>query len=161
MLALSLPDSSKVLNYLGEPYVNRVFQLSRSAGNEAHHLLGFLRFQELENGVLFAKIHPKNNVLPFLGEHFTDRLLQENFMIYDENRQLAALHPRGKGFFITDTKDLDPEMLRRFSSKEQEYQKLWCRFFDSIAIEARVNPKLQNQNLPKRFQQDIIEFHRQ
>ncbi|MEY8391022.1 DNA metabolism protein [Lachnospiraceae bacterium] len=161
VLALSLPDSSKVLNYLGEPYVNRVFQLSRSAGNEAHHLLGFLRFQELENGVLFAKIHPKNNVLPFLGEHFTDRLLQENFMIYDENRQLAALHPRGKGFFITDTKDLDPEMLRRFSSKEQEYQKLWCRFFDSIAIEARVNPKLQNQNLPKRFQQDIIEFHRQ
>lgn len=67
VLALSLKDGSKVLNYLGEPYVNRVFQLSRSTGNEAHHLLGFLRFQELENGLLFARIHPKNHVLPFFG----------------------------------------------------------------------------------------------
>lgn len=161
VLAFSLPDSSKVLNYLGEPYVNYVFQLSRSTGNEAHHLLGFLRFQELENGVLFAKIHPKNDVLPFLGDHFADRLPQENFMIYDETRRLAVLHPSGKGFFITDTEGLDLEMLQRFSPQEQEYQKLWCRFFDSIAIEARKNPKLQNQNLPKRFQQDIVEFQRQ
>ena len=160
VLALSLPDSSKVLNYLGEPYVNQVFQLSRSTVNEAHHLLGFLRFQELENGILFAKIHPKNNVLPFLGEHFADRLPQENFMIYDENRCLAALHPKGTGFFLTDTQELDPKALQRYSKEEQEYQKLWCRFFDTIAIEARINPKLQNQNLPKRFQQDVVEFQR-
>ncbi|MCI8300901.1 MAG: DNA metabolism protein [Lachnospiraceae bacterium] len=160
VLALSLPDSSKVLNYLGEPYVNRVFQLSRSTGNEAHHLLGFLRFQELENGILFAKIHPKNDVLPFLGAHFADRLPQENFMIYDENRHLAVLHPSKKGFFITDTEGLDLETLQRLSPKEREYQKLWCRFFDSIAIEARKNPKLQKQNLPKRFRQDITEFCR-
>ncbi|MCI8484192.1 MAG: DNA metabolism protein [Lachnospiraceae bacterium] len=160
VLALSLPDSSKVLNYLGEPYVNRVFHLSRSTGNEAHHLLGFLRFQELENGLLFAQIHPKNDVLPFLGEHFSDRLPQENFMIYDATRKQAVLHPKGQGFFITDTQDLDHEMLHRFSPEELEYQKLWCGFFDSIAIEARINPKLQNQNILKRFQQDVIEFAR-
>lgn len=158
VLALSLPDSSKVLQYLGEPYVNRVFSLSRRTGNEAHHLLGFLRFQELENGILFAKISPKHHVLPFLGEHFSDRLPQENFMIYDETHHLAVLHPKGKGFFITDTQDLDSEMLQRFSLKEQEYQKLWCGFFENIAIEARKNPKLQNQNLPKRFQKNIVEF---
>ena len=160
VLALSLPDSSKVLSYLGEPYVNRVFQLSRSTGNEAHHLLGFVRFQELENGVLFARIHPKNDVLPFLGEHFSDRLPHENFMLYYENRQLAVLHPKGAGFFITDTEELDMEMLERYSPEELEYQKLWCKFFDSIAVEARKNLKLQNQNLPKRFQQDIVEFRR-
>ncbi len=158
VLALSLPDSSKVFNYLGEPYVNRVFQLSLSTGNEAHHLLGFLRFQELENGVLFSRIHPKNHVLPYLGEHFSDRLPQDHFMIYDENRRLAALHPKGKSFFITGTEDLDLEQLKRLSPQELEYQKLWCRFFDSIAIKARINPKLQNQNLPKRFRHDIVEF---
>lgn len=160
ILALSLQDGSKVLNYLGEPYVNRVFQLSRSTGNEAHHLLGFLRFQELENGLLFAQIHPKNDVLPFLGEHFSDRLPQENFMIHDAARRQAVLHPKGKGFFLTDTQNLDQEMLRHLSLEELEYQKLWCRFFESIAIEARINPKLQNQNILKRFQQDVIEFNR-
>lgn len=160
VLALSLPDAGKVLNYLGEPYVRRTFQLSRSTGNEAHHLLGFLRFQELENGILFAQIHPKNDVLPFLGEHFSDRLPEENFMIYDATRSLAVLHPKGHGFFITDTTELNLEMLSRFSPEEVEYRRLWCAFFDSIAIEARKNPKLQNQNLPKRFQRDVVEFHR-
>lgn len=160
VLALALKDPSKVLHYLGEPYVNRVFQLSRSTGNEAHHLLGFLRFQELENGILFARIHPRNNVLPFLGEHFSDRLPLENFMIYDETRALAVLHPKRKGFFITDTQSLDKEMLNRFSPEELEYQKLWCGFFQSIAIEARMNPKLQNQNIPKRFQRDTVELRK-
>ena len=160
VLALALKDGSKVLNYLGEPYVNRVFHLSRSTGNEAHHLLGFLRFQELENGILFARIHPRNHVLPFLGEHFSDRLPQENFMIYDASHSQAALHPKGKGFFLTDTGELDEEILHRYSPEETEYQKLWCRFFDSIAVEARINPKLQNQNILKRFQQDVIEFQR-
>lgn len=160
VLALSLPDAGKVLNYLGEPYVRRTFQLSRSTFNEAHHLLGFLRFQELENGILFAQIHPKNDVLPFLGEHFSDRLPEENFMIYDATRALAVLHTKGNGFFITDTTDLNPEMLSRFSPGELEYRRLWCAFFDSIAIEARKNPKLQNQNLPKRFQRDVVEFQR-
>lgn len=158
VLALSLPDAGKVLNYLGEPYVYRTFQLSRCTFNEAHHLLGFLRFQELENGILFAQIHPKNDVLPVLGEHFADRLPEENFMIYDATRNLAVLHPKGKGFFITDTRELNQESLQHFSPQESEYRRLWCAFFDSIAIEARKNPKLQNQNLPKRFQKDMVEF---
>lgn len=158
VLALSLKDSSRVLEYLSLPYVHRVFELSRRTGNEAHHLLGFLRFQELENGVLFARIHPQNDVLPLLGEHFSDRLPEENFMIYDETRKKAALHRKGSYFFLTGTEGLDEEMLLRFSPQEQEYQKLWCGFFDSISIEARCNPKLQNQNIPKRFQKDAVEF---
>lgn len=158
VLALSLKDGSKVLHYLGEPYINRVFQLSLSMGNEAHHLLGFLRFKELENGILFARIHPKNDVLPFLGEHFSDRLPQEDFMIYDIPRKKALLHPKGRTFFITDTHDVDEKILERFSEKEQEYQRLWRRFVDCIAIEGRINPKLRNQNLPLRFRQDIVEF---
>lgn len=75
VLGLSMEQGSRMLQYLGNPYVARVFQLARSAGNEAHHLLGFLRFSELENGTLFARIHPKNNVLRVLAEHFTDRCL--------------------------------------------------------------------------------------
>lgn len=158
VLGLSLKNGSQVLHYLGEPYVNRVFQLSRNTGNEAHHLLGFLRFQELENGVLFARIHPKNDVLSLLGDHFSDRLPEENFMIYDETHKKAALHRKGSYFFLTGTEGLNEQLLQRFSPEELEYQKLWCGFFESIAIEARCNPKLQNQNIPKRFQKDAVEF---
>ena len=76
-------DGQKVLLSLGEPCVYRIFELCRATNREACHHLEFLRFSELENGVLFATIHPKDNVLPYLAEHFTDRLPSENFMIYD------------------------------------------------------------------------------
>ena len=158
VFALNSPVGAKVLDYLGVPCIQRVFELSRATGSEAHHLSGFLRFTELENGVLFAKIHPKNNALPYLAEHFTDRFPQENFIIYDENRQIAAVHRAGKNYMLVDASDLNQDIINRLSEKEQEYQRLWLTFFENIAITARINPKLQAQNIPKRFWKDTIEL---
>ncbi len=157
-LALASGDGTKTLLSLGEPCVYRVFELCRATGREAMHLLGFVRFQKLENGILFSRIHPKNHVLPILGEHFSDRLPEENFMIYDENRRLTLLHPAGKHFFLTDTDSPDSDLTSRFSVDEMHIQQLWITFFHSITIEARKNPRLQSQMIPKRFQQDAVEF---
>lgn len=158
VLGLAMRDGSKVLQALGDPYIRRIFELSRSTFNESHHLLGFLRFSELENQVLFATIHPKNQVLPILAEHFTDRLPMENFIIYDEHRKLAAVHKASKNYLIVDASSLNQDIIKRYSQKELEYRKLWCGFFESIGIDARKNPKLQSQNIPKRFWQDAIEL---
>lgn len=158
LYGFSLADGHRILQALGNPYIARVFELSRSTGNEAHHLLGFLRFQELENGVLFSAIHPKNQVISVLAEHFADRLPQEHFMIYDATHQIAAIHKAGSGYFLTDASNLNPDVITRLSPAEKEYQKLWCGFFDSISIEARKNPKLQSQNIPKRFWKDTVEL---
>lgn len=158
VLGFSLADGSKVLHALSEPYVRRVFELARATANEAHHLLGFLRFCELENQVLFASIHPKNDVLPILAEHFSDRLPVEHFIIYDENRRLAVIHKASTPYLIADASSLNQDIIKRYSQKELEYRKLWCGFFESIAIDARKNPKLQSQNIPKRFWPDTIEL---
>ena len=158
VLGLNTAAGARAIHDLSNPYVHRLFTLSRATANEAHHLLGFLRFSELENGVLFSTIHPKNNALPILAEHFTDRLPQENFMIYDENRQLAAVHAAGKNFMLVDASGIDQDLLKRTSEKESAYQKLWLAFFDQIAIPARINPKLQAQNIPKRFWSDTPEL---
>lgn len=157
-LALASGDGTKTLLSLGEPCVFRVFELCRATGREAMHLLGFVRFQELENGILFSKIHPNHHVLPILGEHFSDRLPEENFMIYDENRRLTLLHPSGEHFFLADADRLDLAATERLSANEAQFQDLWVTFFHSIAIEARKNSKLQSQMIPKRFQRDALEF---
>lgn len=156
--ALSSPSGAKALNDLANPYVHRIFALSRATGAESHHLMGFLRFSELKNGVLFARIHPKNNALPFLAEHFTDRLPMENFIIYDENRRTAAVHSAGKNFMLVDASGLNQDILNRYSQKEEECRRLWQTFFENIAIKARTNPKLQSQNIPKRFWGDTVEL---
>ena len=114
LYGFSLEDGHRILQALGNPYIARVFELSRSTGNEVHHLLGFLRFQELENGVLFSTIHPKNQVISVLAEHFTDRLPQEHFMIYDATHQIAAIHKAGSGYFLTDASNLNQNIPKRF-----------------------------------------------
>ena len=124
----------------------------------AVHLLGFVRFQELESGILFSEIHPNHHVLPILGEHFSDRLPEENFMIYDANRDLALLHPAGEHFFLADADKLDLAATERLSANEAQFQSLWVTFFHSITIDARKNPALQSQMIPKRFQRDAVEF---
>lgn len=160
LYGFAMPDSEchRLLQALNIPYIAHIFELSRATLNESHHLLGFLRFRELENGVLFSSIHPKNDVLAVLAEHFTDRLPEEHFMIYDENRRTAAIHKADRGYIIVDASDLDQELIHRLSPEEEEYRKLWCGFFRSIAIDARRNPKLQSQNIPKRFWADTVEL---
>lgn len=157
-LALFSGNGTKTLLSLGEPCVYRVFELCRATGREAMHLLGFIRFQELENGILFSEIHPNHHVLPMLGEHFSDRLPEENFMIYDANRDLALLHPAGEHFFLADADTLNLSATRQFSANEKQFQDLWVTFFHSITIDARKNPDLQSQMIPKRFQRDTVEF---
>ena len=160
LLALACGDGQKVLLSLGEPCVYRMFELCRATNREACHHLEFLRFSELENGVLFATIHPKDYVLPYLAEHFTDRLPMENFMIYDETHQTVAVHAASKKYLLVDAADLDLDKIKRYSDNELEYRKLWLTFFDHIAIESRKNPSLQMQLIPKRYWPDTPELIR-
>lgn len=161
VMALSLPEGARVLEYLKEPCIHTIFTLARGAHRESHHLLGFLRFQELENGILFARMYPKNQVLHIVAEHFSDRFPLENFIIYDEHHGSAAIHKAGASvpYFLVDASILPMEQLTRLSPSEEEFQMLWCTFFEHIGIKDRSNPKLQSQLLPKRYWKYTVELN--
>ena len=44
VLGLNTAAGARAIHDLSNPYVHRLFTLSRATANEAHHLLGFLRF---------------------------------------------------------------------------------------------------------------------
>ncbi len=138
--------------------VHRAFALARVVGRETGHLREFLRFQELENGVLYAKIDPRNNVTAFLMPHFSDRLPRENFMIHDEHRGIFAIHPAGKQWYLFYQGEQETGFSLRLSAKEQAYQELFQYFCHKIAIEERRNLKLQQNMLPLRFRKNMTEF---
>lgn len=70
--------------------------MARNVGKEIHFHKEFLRFEELEAGILYAQIGPKNNIITFLMPHFADRLPLENFVIHDVKRNIFALHEAKK-----------------------------------------------------------------
>ena len=147
-----------ILSHLSEPYVGKVFELLRSVGNEAHHYKGFVRFRELENGVLFSEINPKNQILACIAEHFADRLPQENWLIYDKVHEKCLVHIKAKGCFFMDGKEISEDVTKAYSDAEMKFVALWKGFCKSISIKERENRKLQRGNVPLRFQQDMVEF---
>ncbi|MBP3700687.1 MAG: TIGR03915 family putative DNA repair protein [Lachnospiraceae bacterium] len=159
-----------IIHRLQIPAVCRVFELSRKVGNESHLFLGFTRFVQWDNGVLFARVAPKCNVLPLLAPHFEDRMSGEHWMIYDENRHKAAVHPAGRSWFMVDTTDGGWEaQLRRGRDREIEpsecsladdganWEQLWRTFVTSIAIEPRRNPGLQRNLMPLWYRKHMTE----
>lgn len=155
---LSMKQGYRVLDKVTDPYVARCFDLKRNVGSEIHRELEFLRFQELQSGVLLAKIHPKNDVLMYLGPHFSDRLPLENFLIYDMSRRKALFHEKEKDWYMMEALELDAGMAGRISTEEEYYQDLFRMFCHTIAIESRENRALQRQFLPLYFRDVMPEF---
>ncbi len=149
----------QLLDNLADDSVNEVFSLARRANNEYLHLLGFIRFAELENGILYSQIGPKNNVLTFLLPHFADRFPMENFMLHDVGRRLFGIHPAGKEWYLVQADDLKLEEENLILSEgELKYQELFRYFCNKIAIKDRKNLELQRNMLPLRFREFMVEF---
>lgn len=153
---------SRLLDHQTQPFVNRVYELRRAVWNEAHHYLGFLRFSELEEGVLYGKVEPHFYILEILAEHFVDRLPQENWMIEDLRHGFIILHEAGKAWSLLkldqEQKMVIENMDQKVTREERYYSELWRMFCHKISIEARHNPNLQRQNMPFRFRGNMTEF---
>lgn len=142
---------------LAEDAVLKAFHLARGAERELQHMKGFLRFQELENGILYAKIGTKNNLLTFLMPHFADRFQIENFVIYDAIRNFFGIHPKNRQWFLCSGENAEGSDLQ-YSLNEPVYQQLFRHFCKTIAIKERENPELQRNMLPLRFRDYMVEF---
>jgi len=154
-ILLGFKTGEEVDRYMQLDYVLYVQKTAKYVGGEAHLLTGFIRFSETKQGVLYAKIGPNNNVLPLVANHFSDRLMNEQWIIHDEKRKTAAIYD-GNEFVITDVPDSVSVVE---SDNEADYKKLWHSFFKTIAVESRVNPKLQRTHLPLHYRKYMSEFH--
>lgn len=153
-----------ILDQLQIPECCEIFNMCRNVYNENHLLVEFLRFSQTAGQILVARIGPKNDVLTLLAPHFADRLPGENWIIYDENREKAAVHPKGKEWILVThpLREQDGcgiwQLCLEQETDQQEYEDLWLTFFDTIAIRERKNPVCQRNHLPLRFRPYMTEF---
>ncbi len=153
------PAPGHLLDHQTDSHVLRTFQLAKKAGREVGQLREFIRFRELERGILYAENEMKNDVLPYLMVHFADRFPQEDFAIRDIGRGVLGVHPAGGDWYLTDSRALLAALRQTGSSaQEMAYEELFRYFCHKIAIKERRNIGLQNQMMPKRFQKYTIEF---
>lgn len=156
--AIDKKQYKNIMSNVKDTYIQKAFELARTTSREVHHLYGFLRFQELENGVLYAQIGPKNNVVTLLIPHFQNRYPHENFIIHDDIRQIFVIHPAGKNCIVLTANEFTDFQLPECSEEEKYFQSLFVEFCHTIAIKERKNLKLQQNMLPLRFQEYMVEF---
>lgn len=159
-LIYAFKEGAGACKSFGNPWVMRLFEVVRGFDNEAHHLKGFLRFEEQENGLLLARYAPKNNVMGELMQHFTDRLNTENFMIFDVKRRITGVHRSGEPWFMYRLNDEEYRTLSGHLATEDTYTALWKIFHRHITIGERENATLQRNNLPLRFRPYMTEFQK-
>lgn len=148
-----------LFDHLADKYVHYTHKLSLSARRECQHFKGFLRFRELKSGGMYALIQPKNDLLPELMEHFSDRFPSENFMILDEVRMRIGVHRAWESWFLTeDNVAFEKIKTTEVSEKQTYYEELFQRFCKTIAIKERKNEQLQKSLLPLRYRTYMTEF---
>ncbi|MBU5313725.1 TIGR03915 family putative DNA repair protein [Tissierella carlieri] len=138
---------------LSNDIILKMDNINYKVGMEKHRMLGLIRFKQLENGILYSSIEPDYNIVGLLAPHFASRMMNENWAIHDVNRGIGVLYNK-KEWVIKDIEVADSLMIKE---DEEEYQELWKAYFKSIAIQNRINPKLQKRNMPMRYWKHLVE----
>ncbi|AEF93672.1 hypothetical protein Desca_0792 [Desulfotomaculum nigrificans CO-1-SRB] len=152
-LQLGWQVGSEVDRHLADDRVSKIHQLSQKVSRERHRMLGLIRFRQLAGGIYYAPIEPDYNVTALVAPHFVRRLADQNWIIHDLKRGLAALYNQRE--WIMTEMDFTRSLV--YEQKEHDYQQLWRQYFDSAAVPGRINPKLQRKYMPVRYWRHLIE----
>lgn len=152
-IVIGFKDSKQLYN-INNSCVFYLNNLEKELFRVTHKLTGFIRFEELEDKTLYAKVESKFNVVYFLGRHFLKRFNNQNFIIHDINRKLAFVKMQND-YSIKEVTFFDEP---NYSQNEEKFQKLWKSFFSGVTINERTNLKLQTQMVPLLYRTYMSEF---
>jgi probable DNA metabolism protein len=143
-----------IMEQIQDSKVFRVHDLYRKVMKEVHFFIGTLRFTRLSCGIYYAAYEPDNNITGIISPHFEERLNDQPWIIHDCKRNICALYDL-KGLVFSNQAPMIPDEMK---DCDADFDMLWQKYFKSIAIESRVNPKLQRNYLPKRYWKHLTEM---
>lgn len=144
-----------------DPDILEIKQIAMKVAREGEHVRQFIRFQKGGDGTFFAPTAPKYNVLPLAINYLKERFADQKWLVYDTKRHYGYYYDLQKVQEVTLEDDshlisgkLDETLL---SQDEKLFQEMWRSYFKAITIKERINPKLQRQNMPRRFWKYLTE----
>jgi probable DNA metabolism protein len=140
--------------HLADEAVLQVHTVAKKVRQEAHRMLGLVRFRLLKHELYYAQIEPDHNILQMISPHFARRMADQNWMIHDVKRGLAAVYNQVEWVLtpLERPKSISLDETGLF------YESLWQKYFSSIAIKSRKNLRLQRSFLPKRYWKHLVEM---
>lgn len=135
--------------------------ISRPVKHEAHRMKAFVRFKLTSDGLYYSIIEPESDVIPLISRHFEKRYADQRWLIYDARRKYGIyydLHSVANVEILFDEKVTKGESTLLFLDEREEFfQNLWRKYFQSVNIPSRKNKTLQLRHLPKRYWKHLVE----
>lgn len=122
-----------VHDFLNIDVIRLVDNITKKVLNECHRFEGFIRFNQIEEKLLYSSIEPDNDILELIGDHFKNRFPREYFIIHDISRQKALIY--NTNFY--EIIDMDMETYEKLKFHNDEYTDLWKTYFKATTIEER------------------------
>lgn len=157
-----IDSEQSIENDFSDADVVQLLKNCRRVRGEAHRLLQFVRFQKAADGTYFAMVEPLYDVLPMAIGHFRDRFSDSRFVIYDRARDYGYYYDGAVAQRMTMKSDrshmitgqLPEDMM---DGEEKLFQQLWRTYFKSVAIQERLNPRKQRNDMPVRYWKYLTE----
>lgn len=153
-LKLLFTQGKKVFTMFSHEVIIAFNDMLKKVRHEAHRMTGFIRFQEMENGIYYSYFGPDNDILELIIPHFRTRFNDQQFVLHDIIRNKMAYYDGNNVQTL-----IAPEKLNiLISQNEILFSKLWKEYFHNVSIENRTNLRVQNQYLPKKYRWFMNEF---
>ena len=148
---LCMKHKTDMSSHKATPYVKRVVEAVRKVGWEQMRFLQFVRFVKIDEGLYGADIEPEYPILHLIANHFFQRFSNQKFIIRDLRHKIAMVSD-GDSYNLIELPEDNPPLPR------DAFDGLWHAYFKTIAIKERINPKLQQAFIPKRYRRHMPEF---
>ncbi|MDS1029732.1 TIGR03915 family putative DNA repair protein [Bacillota bacterium LX-D] len=155
-LQLGFKRGEKIDLDLARQDVFTVHTLGQKVRRERHRYLGLLRFVKLQGEIYYAQFEPEGNIVSILAPHFAKRFADQKWIIHDLQRNLAAVY-QPREWYLAELPPLPVTDLTGQAPQNKNFSRLWQSYFESIAVPNRTNPKLQMQNMPKKYWKYLTE----
>lgn len=131
--------------------VHRLQRMAASVRRDQHRTTAFVRFRivEADSGACsVAWYEPQHRILRRVTPFFIDRFASLRFSI---------LTPDLSVHWNRQTCQFAPGLSRSAGPKGDDVEEWWKRYYCATFNPARVNPKLLDSHMPKRFRRDLPE----
>ncbi len=153
-LRFCFQHGANINNAKQHPIIRKVEDYRHKVMVEYDHMKGFLRFQKIDERVYYARFAPDHNQLPLLIPHLKRRFSDQKMVVHDEKRSCAMLYNLQNSIIVPFTTDDAHKLLEHCSDDSID---LFRRYFQTINIPERANPKQQAGYMPHRYRKYMPE----
>ncbi len=141
------------LNISADPDIVKMRRKIGEVRSEIHRSRGFVRFNSINDTILFGYIKPEHNIGRLVADIFARRF-QKNIIILGNEHKVWVSYYSNMSYLRHETsKSLNKikEEVKSLinSNPEMDIEKIWQVYYESQFIKERENHKLFYKNMPK------------